>query len=688
MSHSSSSSASAVAITTLSNPASSARSSSTVEIDELESDVQESSIPPARKRQRLKLQRSAKPSPRRSLPKPANRRLASKLKGRRLISEDKSKRAGPSGKAEVAIKNLREEKEQSGIIPLSPSPSPSLQYDIAHIGGEALRETLVQLDMAEAALSGPSQAEKSQITFIDNEPGSGKAVRPLDDPTNTEGPCPGTQHLGRAFGVFLACLRSNNVDLNTVDLNNVDLNSLFPNSTTSPSAAASNQLGQTTPAPQLAAQEQSSVALIGPSSVVASTQVDQTTQDPQVVSRQPASMVLWWPDENELACHVKASVILKRSDIKKRLLLRIKHADLFFPNNVLPWRGLPFSLYHNGYQMLNIPDEVPFPGFESSQSSCRGISGFTYALCTPWVRVLPNDVSLGVIFRKVQPADLHLLKTGQIPVLISASPHPSSPHTRARQLYISGQRMWQDRNGPAKESVAQHLYGDYMAPSRTDVTIDTLLSSEREGLRGVSHSMSRPPKIDALLRRAANDGVESDEEEGKESEEEGDGSETEDASVDAATSRSHRRTSGSRRRRRRPTVESDEDEGRAPPLRSHGASSSSRRQQSGQSVESDDGEMPASPPRSHRTSSSSRHQRLGRSIGSDDGTNPSPSRSPRSTFGSRRESHRRANGPWAPSRLAKVHDGKETRRVLRSHHRRSHDENAPPPAKSQKSHRH
>ncbi|KAJ8494651.1 hypothetical protein ONZ45_g13160 [Pleurotus djamor] len=208
----------------------------------------------------------------------------------------------------------------------------------------------------------------------------------------------------------------------------------------------------------------------------------------------------WWSDKAELAGCVRASINAKRERIKAQLLLRSSAAGLIFPPGQLPWHTLLFSLYENCVQMINLPDEVPFPGMESLKSSSRGVHGFPTQICTPWVRVLPKDVSLGAAFRKVSAEEAPLLQSGKIPIFISAPPHPLSKYNRGKQLYISSTRMWQDRGGPPKAPMS-HLddFGVYQAPYFVDEKVDSLLS--RQAPKGVAHELGRSLEIRALIKR-------------------------------------------------------------------------------------------------------------------------------------------------------------------------------------------
>ncbi|KAJ8502374.1 hypothetical protein ONZ45_g11824 [Pleurotus djamor] len=209
----------------------------------------------------------------------------------------------------------------------------------------------------------------------------------------------------------------------------------------------------------------------------------------------------WWPDEAELASCVRASVIAKREIIKDRLLLRSSKVGLAFPPGQLPWHTLPFSLYENDCQMINLPDEVPFPGMESFKSAARGISSFPAQICTPWIQVLPKDTSLGATFRKVSDAESPLLRSGQIPILISAPPHPLSQYKRGKQLYMSNTRMWMDREGPPRSPFAQQdNFGVYKKPYRVDHEVEGLLSLQGPP-KGVTHELGRAAKIRRLINQ-------------------------------------------------------------------------------------------------------------------------------------------------------------------------------------------
>lgn len=118
-----------------------------------------------------------------------------------------------------------------------------------------------------------------------------------------------------------------------------------------------------------------------------------------------SSLAEWWPNKLELDRIVRSPVAIKRDILRTRLSDRAILAGLVIPATHFPWQGMRYTLFQQGYQMLNIPDEVPFPGQETAQTAYRGLNGLPVDICTPWIRSLPSDASKGVIFHKLNVAD-------------------------------------------------------------------------------------------------------------------------------------------------------------------------------------------------------------------------------------------------------------------------------------------
>ncbi|KAL4258429.1 hypothetical protein AB1N83_010705 [Pleurotus pulmonarius] len=216
-----------------------------------------------------------------------------------------------------------------------------------------------------------------------------------------------------------------------------------------------------------------------------------------------SSLAEWWPNKLELDRIVRSPVAIKRDILRTRLSDRAILAGLVIPATHFPWQGMRYTLFQQGYQMLNIPDEVPFPGQETAQTAYRGLNGLPVDICTPWIRSLPSDASKGVIFHKLNVADAKLLHSGLKPVFVSAPPHPRSPHTHAKQLYITETRMWQARDGPPRRLDADEaIIGVYHSASKSDAKMDALMMRDGGAKKGVSHQFGVSDEVKALVQKA------------------------------------------------------------------------------------------------------------------------------------------------------------------------------------------
>ncbi|KAL4259036.1 hypothetical protein AB1N83_013482 [Pleurotus pulmonarius] len=219
-------------------------------------------------------------------------------------------------------------------------------------------------------------------------------------------------------------------------------------------------------------------------------------------SRSNLSSGCCWGNKQELNRAIRATVAVKRDTIRTRLAERATLVGLVFPASQFPWHTMRYMLFQQGYQMLNIPDEVPFPGQETLKTGYRGLHGLPTNLCTSWIRCLPSDTSLGVSFQKLEPAAADLMRSGRKPVFVCAPPHPDSLHPNAKQLFITETRMWQDRNGPPRRiEMNQELLGTYEAPAESDTQMDALLMRRSGGVKGVSHLHGNSEEMRALLQK-------------------------------------------------------------------------------------------------------------------------------------------------------------------------------------------
>ncbi|KAJ8692141.1 hypothetical protein PTI98_009479 [Pleurotus ostreatus] len=159
---------------------------------------------------------------------------------------------------------------------------------------------------------------------------------------------------------------------------------------------------------------------------------------------------------------------LKRADkvqeVRKRLLRRIHPMIPLVQHNALPWNDLPILCLAKAVQISGIPDCCPLPGFCSSP---RGISGVPTRFLSLFLKHLPDDISQGIVLRRMSAEESDAMKAGKVPVIVCNPPHPQSRHTRAKQLFIANNRMWIDRCGEPRRP-SSHADDSDFAPSDDD----------------------------------------------------------------------------------------------------------------------------------------------------------------------------------------------------------------------------
>lgn len=239
------------------------------------------------------------------------------------------------------------------------------------------------------------------------------------------------------------------------------------------------------------------------------------TQWSLVILDAPEQSALPSPSPDYTSVVISARINVRIRYIKAQLTERANNAGLHFNAHLFPWISMRWMIYQAGYQMVELPDQVPFPGLEVSRSAHRGITGLPTELTVEWTRYLPSDKrDKGIGFRRLSESEakgeispcfgplrasrLSDAKIGRIPIIVCAAPHPKSPHATAKRLFMTEARMWQDRGGP-RRSVRNDFGGEYLPTSVGDAHCEKLLMAGEGTKKGIPHKQGTSKRLKDLI---------------------------------------------------------------------------------------------------------------------------------------------------------------------------------------------
>lgn len=110
------------------------------------------------------------------------------------------------------------------------------------------------------------------------------------------------------------------------------------------------------------------------------------------------------PDYTNVVLSARINVRIRY--IKAQLTKRASDAGLHFNANLFPWVSMRYMIWQAGYQVVDLPDQVPFPGLEVLRSAHRGITGLPTELTMEWARYLPaEEQDKGIKFRRLSESE-------------------------------------------------------------------------------------------------------------------------------------------------------------------------------------------------------------------------------------------------------------------------------------------
>lgn len=143
----------------------------------------------------------------------------------------------------------------------------------------------------------------------------------------------------------------------------------------------------------------------------------------------PSSSPDYDPHSDYTNVILAARINVRIGYIKAQLSKRASNAGLYFNANLFPWLSMRYMIYQAGYQMVDLPDQVPFPSLEVSSSAYRGITGLPTELTVEWVRYLPADQKdKGISFRRLSASEAN----GKIDIFIFVNYEPHKVFQRQR----------------------------------------------------------------------------------------------------------------------------------------------------------------------------------------------------------------------------------------------------------------